>query len=79
MTHSAGIDNEDPNKRSITGLEADIAYFQARRALVDNLPDTLYRRAQLRVCQVMEQSLGDILHELKQQQRSKAAKKKKAR
>lgn len=53
-------------------IEADIAFFDARRALLLQQPDTAYKRAQLKICDVMQQALRDELQDLRQQQKKSA-------
>lgn len=48
-------------------LEADLAYFDARLALLTSLPDSLYQRAQQRTYSALEESLQDALAGLRRQ------------
>ena len=68
MTDSP-TDAEVAAKPSIGSLEADIAFFDARRALLLQQPDTAYKRAQLKICDVMQQSLRQELLQVRQQQK----------
>lgn len=48
-------------ERDIPALEADVAYFEARLSLLNDMPHSLYHRAQLRAYGALEQALNDTL------------------
>ncbi|MET0024358.1 MAG: fumarate hydratase [Sedimenticola sp.] len=50
---------------SISALEADIAYFDARLALLNDQPKTYYEDAQLRACQELVVTLTEHLERLR--------------
>ena len=49
----------------IHGLEADLAYFEARLSLLTAAPDSLYQRAQLRTYSALEAELHGKLDRLR--------------
>jgi hypothetical protein len=53
------------NKPTVTGLEADLAYFTARIELVSN-PTTINQKIQLMVFRALAQSTQKILKHLQQ-------------
>lgn len=64
---------QQPKKRQqldpgISAIEAHIAFFDARRALLEHEPDTAYKRAQIRVCEQMQKKLNDDLSRLLEKQ-----------
>jgi len=60
---------------SIGSIEADLAFFDARMALIQHQPDTAYKRAQLKTCEVMKQELQAKLEALQLQQKNRQARK----
>jgi hypothetical protein len=52
-------------KPSVSGLEADIAYFDARLALLDENPATSYQQAQKLTYTLLETTLGYSLVRLR--------------
>ncbi|MES9874676.1 MAG: fumarate hydratase [Candidatus Sedimenticola sp. 6PFRAG7] len=50
---------------SISALEADIAYFDARLALLNEKPKTYYEDAQLRACQELINTLSGHVEKLR--------------
>jgi hypothetical protein len=51
--------------QDIPGLEADLAYFEARLSLLLGGPDSLYQRAQLRTYHALEEALHIELDSLR--------------
>lgn len=51
----------------IAALEAELAYCEARLSLLQGLPDSLYRRAQLRTYGALEQELTGALEDLRRE------------
>lgn len=49
---------------SVTGLEADIAYFEARIELIGT-PETINQKAQVDTFKHLEQAMGHVLNRLK--------------
>ncbi len=50
---------------SVSGLEADIAYFDARLSLLEEEPMTVYQRAQMHAYQTLESALVQSLIRLR--------------
>ncbi|PLY16617.1 MAG: hypothetical protein C0631_03200 [Sedimenticola sp.] len=50
---------------SISSLEADIAYFDARLALLRETPSSYYQEAQIRAYKELENVLGEHLRRLR--------------
>lgn len=67
--------NKKPASRQATvgSVEADLAFFSARDALLKHQPDTAYKRAQLKVNQAMTQELQAQLEELQIKQKLRQA------
>ena len=56
---------QDPWERfTVTGLEADIAYFQARLELIGE-PETINQKGQVAVFRILIHAVGRILSQLK--------------
>ena len=51
-------------KLSISALEADVAYFDARLALLSGKPSSYYQEAQVRAYQELGRALSDTLQNL---------------
>jgi hypothetical protein len=49
----------------IPGLEADLAFFEARLSLLTGMPDSLYLRAQLRTYHALEEAVHGELDSLR--------------
>ncbi len=58
-------------------IEANLAFFEARFALIQHQPDTAYKRAQLKAYEIMQDQLQTKLEELQLQQKLQQARKKK--
>ena len=56
----------------VSALEADLAYFAARLALIGN-PVTQHQRAQVKTYRALEKSLAGILANLRQSERASRA------
>ncbi len=52
-------------KPSISVLEADIAYFEARLALLSEFPESYYQEAQIKAYKELETVLAGTLEQLK--------------
>jgi hypothetical protein len=63
-------------KVSVSGLEADIAYFDARLALLEENPGTSYQQAQKLTYTLLETTLGYNLVRLRNMPRKKSSKSK---
>ncbi len=50
---------------SISVLEADIAYFEARLALLNEFPESYYQEAQIKAYKELEAVLAGTLEQLK--------------
>ncbi len=50
---------------SVSGLEADIAYFDARLSLLEEEPTTAYQKAQMQTYQALESALIQSLVRLR--------------
>lgn len=59
----------------INQIEANLAFFDARFALIEHKPDTAYKRAQLRAYQIMQEQLKSELEELQMQFKLRQARK----
>lgn len=57
-------------------IEANLAFFEARFALIQHQPDTAYKRAQLKAYEIMQDQLQTKLEELQLQQKLQQARKK---
>ena len=57
-------------------IEANLAFFEARFALIQHQPDTAYKRAQLKAYEIMQDQLQSKLAELQLEQKLQRAKKK---
>jgi hypothetical protein len=53
------------DKSSVSGLEADIAYFDARLSLLEEEPMTAYQKAQLHTYKILESALIQSLVRLR--------------
>jgi len=62
-------------KPCIGSIEADIAFFNARLALVRHHPDTAYKKAQINMYHAMKKVLKVQLEELQIKQKLKQARK----
>ena len=54
-------------------IEANLAFFDARFALIEHQPDTAYKRAQLKAYEIMQQQLQSRLEDLQIQQKLQQA------
>jgi hypothetical protein len=52
---------------NISVLEADVAYFDARLAMLDGSPDSFHQEAQIRVYSELERVLSGMLQRLRRQ------------
>jgi hypothetical protein len=55
----------EPQNLSVSALEADIAYFDARLSLLGDVPVTRYQSAQIKTYRLLEEALSSILVELR--------------
>jgi predicted nucleic acid-binding Zn-ribbon protein len=53
----------------ISKTEANIAFFEARFALIQHQPDSIYKQAQLKAYQAMHKQLSDQLERLQRKQK----------
>ncbi len=60
----------------ISKTEANIAFFEARFALIQHQPDSIYKQAQLKAYQAMHTQLSEQLEELRLKQQALRARKK---
>ena len=60
----------------ISKTEANIAFFEARFALIEHQPDSIYKQAQLKAYPAMHKQLSDQLEELHIKQKALRARKK---
>ncbi len=68
VPHSDSTENSsngDWERPSISALEADVAYFNARLALLSKVPESPYQEAQLRAYKRLEEVLQENLARLK--------------
>lgn len=49
---------------SVSALEADVAYFDARLALIGSRPESYYQEAQVKAYRELERVLSDMLNSL---------------
>ena len=63
--------NGDWERPSISALEADVAYFNARLALLSKVPESPYQEAQLRAYKRLEEVLQENLTRLKGNRKKK--------
>ncbi|NNJ91313.1 MAG: hypothetical protein HKP55_06545 [Gammaproteobacteria bacterium] len=54
----------------ISKTEANIAFFEARFALIEHQPDSIYKQAQLKAYQAMHKQLSDQLEKLLTKQKA---------
>ncbi len=54
-------DGMEPGSVSVSALEADVAYFDARLSLLSDEPVTRYQRAQIKTYRTLERLLSDKL------------------
>ena len=59
----------------ISKTEANIAFFEARFALIQHQPDSIYKQAQLKAYEAMHKQLTDHLQELQIKQKARQARK----
>lgn len=59
---------------SVSGLEADIAYFDARLAMLEKEPVTSYQKAQIQTYRALESALIGTLIRLRHQPAGKSGK-----
>ena len=57
-------------KLRVSALEADLAYFAARLAIIGR-PMTMHQRAQMKAYRALEQTLGNILKRLRRSEKRK--------
>jgi hypothetical protein len=57
--------NEKRDNSSVSGLEADIAYFDARLSLLEEEPTTAYQKAQMHTYKTLESALIQSLVRLR--------------
>ena len=57
-------------------IEANLAFFEARFALIQHQPDTAYKRAQLKAYEIMQDQLQSQLEELQIEHKLQQARKK---
>jgi hypothetical protein len=50
-------------------IEANLAFFDARFALIEHRPDTAYKRAQVKAYKILQQQLQTRLNDLQMQQK----------
>lgn len=62
----------------ISKTEANIAFFEARFSLVQQHPDSSYKKAQIKAYQAMHEQLSQRLEKLNQQKREELARQKTA-
>ncbi|MGD2081408.1 MAG: hypothetical protein PVF91_00465 [Chromatiales bacterium] len=55
----------EPHNLSVSALEADVAYFDARLSLLGDAPATRYQSAQIKTYRLLEESLSSLLAELR--------------
>ena len=63
--NSQQLPEQPPDKTEISGLEAQIAYFNARISLVGNAPKTAYQLAQIKTYDTLGKLLSTALKNLK--------------
>ena len=56
-----GLVRRDAGVVSVSALEADVAYFDARLSLLDEVPATRYQSAAIKAYQTLERLLADRL------------------
>ena len=67
-------ENKNSNLQVEIGqIEANLAFFDARFALIEHQPDTAYKRAQLKAYEIMQQQLQSRLEDLQIQQKLQQA------
>ena len=57
-------------------IEANLAFFEARFALIQHQPDSAYKRAQMKAYEIMQHQLQSRLEELQIEQKLQQARKK---
>lgn len=57
-------------------IEANLAFFEARFALIEHEPDTAYKRAQIKAYTALQKQLETQLEELQIEQQLRQARKK---
>lgn len=65
---------DDWTRPSVSKLEADIAYFDARLCLLDDSPSSCYRNAEKKAYKTLEVSLSETLERLRNGQRKRKKK-----
>lgn len=55
----------DEREVTVSGLEADVAYFDARLSLLSKEPTTRYQSAQVKTYRVLEDALAALLADLR--------------
>ena len=63
--NSASKQDELLSELSLSSLEADIAYFDARLAMLKEKPASYYQEAQIRAYKELESVLGEQLRRLR--------------
>ncbi len=67
MTSESDKTDQNWPKVSVSGLEADIAYFEARLSMLQGDPSTVHQEAQARAYQALESTLIGMLLKLRMQ------------
>lgn len=62
-------DKRSSRRASLSKLEADVAFFDARRALIGDRPRTRYQRAQIKAYETLERLFGAMLQRVKAKKR----------
>lgn len=65
---------DDWTRPSVSKLEADIAYFDARLCMLDDWPSSCYRNAEKKAYQTLEISLNETLDRLRNGQKRRRKK-----